>query len=117
MVYLYERPPWMVDGPPTSPHCTPGHEWLCCLSDMPPPAIVMMQPPGTFDKFPNVSSMTWLVNFLQREPVPHDGGWWLIEQRVEHLREGYSSCDMALWGKEVERGPVLVSRQMIAVYA
>ena len=92
---------------------------LVALADTPPPAIViLLTGSGAIDKFPNVSSLTWHVNFVDRTPTPaHDGGWWLIEQRIEHLRGGFSSCDMALWGGDTSRGPVLVSRQAIAVYA
>ena len=58
----------------------------------------------------------WQVNFLSDElPTAHPGGWWLIQQRIEHLHDGFSSCDMALWGADPARPPI-VSRQAIAVY-
>ena len=91
---------------------------LLCLADVPPPAILSLLPTGTLETFPNVSSLTWQVNLLDggTSIVAHPGGWWLIVQRIEHLHEGFSSCDMALWGRE-RHGPALVSRQAIAVYA
>ena len=89
---------------------------LLALADMPPPAILPLLPTGSITKFPNVSSLTWQVNFLcDVLPLAHPGGWWLIQQRIEHLHNGYSSCDMALWGADPARPPV-VSRQQIAVF-
>ena len=96
-----------------------GSVALLALADTPPPAIViLLTGSGALSEFPNVSSLTWHINFLEHAPTPaYDGGWWLIEQSIEHLRGGFSSCDMTLWGSDTSRGPLLVSRQMIAVYA
>ena len=87
---------------------------LLALADMPPPALLPLLPPG--GKFPNVSSITWMVNWLDDQPAAGDGGWWLIESRAESAHVGYSSQNMSVWGGDVTRGPALVGRQLVAVY-
>lgn len=96
---------------------------LLALADMPPPALLPLLPQqGPEPTFPPVSSISWHVNFLNDElPVAAPGGWWLLESRAESAKSGYSSQDMALWGggggAAAAAGPVLVSRQLVAVYA
>ena len=43
-----------------------------------------------------------------------DGGYWLLRTRAEHAQHGYSSQDMAVFGKY---GAVAVGRQCVAIYA
>jgi len=87
---------------------------LLALADMPPPALLPLLPRGS--QFPNVSSITWMVNWLDDHPAAAPGGWWLLESRAESARVGYSSQDMSVWGGDVARGPALVGRQLVAVY-
>ena len=55
----------------------------------PPPALLFLLP--KLDTFPNVSSLTWHVDFcddLDTRPS-ENGGWWLIEGRTETARHGW----------------------------
>ena len=103
---------------------------MLALADMPPPAML--------PRFPSpapIASATWHVNFLEdltaaHHPAPavgaaaeaeatavcaRPGGWWLLMARAEHAKAGYSSQDMALWGRDGR--PVLVGRQSVAIFA
>jgi len=81
---------------------------LLGIADMPPPAVLPM-----FKEFAPVSSMTWMVNFLQTEVATNDG-WWLMRSAAEHARSGYSSQDMQVWNAN---GELIVSgRQCVAVF-
>ena len=85
-----------------------GMTAMLALADMPPPAIL--------SKFPEpapTSSMTWLVNFLVDDPQT-DEGWWLMQTRAEHAREGYSSQDMLVWNASGQ--PVIAGRQSVALF-
>lgn len=86
-----------------------GASALIALADMPPPAILPM-----LEAFAPVSSMTWMINFLEDDPQPRNG-WWLVRSRAEHAREGYSSQDMAVYGEGGRM--VCAMRQCVAVFA
>ena len=91
---------------------------LLALADTPPPALLFLLP--ALETFPNVSSLTWHVDFcdeLEARPSENDG-WWLIEGRTETARHGYSAAAMTLWGHRDDwgRGPLVIGRQTIAVY-
>lgn len=81
---------------------------LLALGDMPPPAVLPM-----FKEPAPISSMTWMVNFLQENPSTEDG-WWLMRTRAEDAKEGYSSQDMQVWNQQ--RQLVLTSRQSVAIF-
>ncbi|MBI1394295.1 MAG: thioesterase family protein [Alphaproteobacteria bacterium] len=91
------------DAPPA------GMVSLLALADMPPPAMLPM-----FTEFAPVSSITWMVNFLVDEPATEEG-WWLLQSRAEHAREGYSSQDMFIWNADMK--PVVAGRQSVAIFA
>ena len=61
-----------------------------------------------------MASVTWQVNYLQDAPSSAPGGWWLVKSRLEHARHGYSSQDMAVFGRGGQA--VLVGRQSVALF-
>ncbi len=86
-----------------------GMPAFLAIADMLPPAMLPM-----FKEFAPISSMTWLINFLVDDPRTEDG-WWLLEARAEHAREGYSSQDMFIWNRAGEA--VATGRQSVAIFA
>jgi acyl-CoA thioesterase len=93
---------------------------LLTLADTPPPALLFLLPTATLETFPNVSSLTWHVDFCDEVEARRSeaDGWWLIEGRTETARQGYSAAAMTLWGHRDGwgRGPLAIGRQTIAVY-
>ena len=81
---------------------------LIGLADMPPPAVLPM-----FKEFAPISSMTWMMNFLQQDISTQDG-WWLMRSAAEHARDGYSSQDMQVWNKAGDL--IIAARQNVAVF-
>ena len=81
---------------------------LLALADMPPPAVLPM-----FPEFAPISSMTWYLNFLIDAPISADG-WWLLQSRAEHARDGYSSQDMLIWNSDLDL--VVAGRQNVAIF-
>lgn len=81
---------------------------LLALADMPPPAVMPM-----FPQFAPISTMTWHLNILQDDPVSSDG-WWLLQSRAEHARDGYSSQDMLIWNSDLDL--VVAGRQSVAIF-
>lgn len=81
---------------------------LVGLADMPPPAVLPM-----FEEFAPISSMTWMMNFLNDDISTKDG-WWLMRSAAEHARDGYSSQDMQVWNSE---GKLIISAlQNVAIF-
>lgn len=85
-----------------------GMTALLALADMPPPAMLPM-----FPQMAPISSMTWMLNFLADTPRTDDG-WWLLQSRAEHARDGYSSQDMLVWNRAGQ--PVIAGRQSVALF-
>jgi len=81
---------------------------LLAVADMPPPAVMPM-----FPHFKRVSSMTWMVNILNDNPISRDG-WWLLQSRAENASHGYSSQDMLVWNSNMEL--TIAGRQSVAVF-
>lgn len=81
---------------------------LLALADMPPPAVLPM-----FPTFAPISTMTWYLNFLIDAPASGDG-WWLLQSRGEHARDGYSSQDMLIWNSDLDL--VVAGRQNVAIF-
>lgn len=81
---------------------------LLGLADMPPPAVLPM-----FKEFAPISSMTWMLNFLNEKPTTRDG-WWLMRSAAEHAKDGYSSQDMQVWNTDMEL--VITGRQNVAIF-
>jgi acyl-CoA thioesterase len=81
---------------------------LLAIGDMPPPAVLPM-----FKEFAPISSMTWMVNFLQESPTTKDG-WWLMRTRAEDVNNGYSSQDMQVWNHDREL--IMTGRQSVAIF-
>ncbi len=81
---------------------------LLALADMPPPAVMPM-----FPHFKPISTMSWHMNVLVDGPASADG-WWLLQSRAEHARNGYSSQDMLIWNSDLEL--VVAGRQNVAIF-
>jgi len=81
---------------------------LLGLADMPPPAVLPM-----FKQFAPISSMTWMLNFLEENPSTEDG-WWLMSSIGENAKNGYSSQDMAIWNTAGKL--VVTGRQNVAIF-
>ena len=84
------------------------HVSLLALADMPPPAVLPM-----FDDFAPISSMTWMVNFLDH-PTTDEKGWWLLRTAAENAKDGYSSQDMQVWDSSGRL--VVTGRQSVAIF-
>ena len=81
---------------------------LIGIADMPPPAVLPM-----FTEFAPISSMTWMMNFLNDDITTQDG-WWLMRSAAEHACNGYSSQDMQVWNKAGDL--IITGRQNVAVF-
>jgi len=81
---------------------------ILSIADMAPPAILTM-----FDEIAPVSSMTWMLNFLEEQPLTTDG-WWLLNATAEHSRNGYSSQNMNIRNRDGNL--VITGRQNIALF-
>ncbi|MBX2846935.1 MAG: thioesterase family protein [Acidiferrobacterales bacterium] len=81
---------------------------LLSLADMAPPAILTM-----FKEIKPVSSMTWMINFLDDKPQTNEG-WWLLNSKAEYAKDGYSSQSMKLWNSEGQL--TLSGQQNVAIF-
>lgn len=81
---------------------------LLSIADMPPPAALAM-----FKQLAPISSMTWMVNFLSDDPQT-DHGWWLLNSKAEHAKDGYTSQNMKVWNRSGEL--VITGRQNVAIF-
>ncbi len=93
----------MSTGERTNPYSS-----LLAIADMPPPAVLPM-----FEEFAPISSMTWMVNFLD-EPTNSDSDWWLLRSTAENAKDGYSSQNMLVW--DANGRLVVTGRQSVAVF-
>jgi acyl-CoA thioesterase len=73
---------------------------------VPPPALVM------FTQFPQISTMTWSIDVLRDEFV--GSRWHLARVESDFNSDGYSTQQSVLW--ESFGTPVLISRQMVALF-
>jgi acyl-CoA thioesterase len=69
---------------------SPAVEMLAIGDALPPAAMRLMMGPAP------LSSLTWTINLLDPVPVTEDG-WWLVESRTDHARDGATSQAMATW--------------------
>ncbi len=90
------------------PHVQPTLVGLIALADTLPPAAM-----ACFDGRAPVSSMTWMFDLLTPAPATTDG-WWLCRSQAESIADGYASQAMTVWN--VDREPVLIGRQNVAVF-
>ena len=81
---------------------------LLSIADMPPPAVLPM-----FKEFAHISSMTWMLNFVNDDLTTEDG-WWLLRSAAETASQGYSSQDMQVWNSKGEL--VITGRQSVAIF-
>ncbi len=81
---------------------------LVCLADALAPAVA-----ACMTGVAPMSSMTWMMDFLDDEPTTDDG-WWLLESRTDFARGGHSTQDMTIWN--TDGTCVAKGRQMITVF-
>lgn len=82
---------------------------LISLADALAPAIASIMA-----AFAPMSSMTWMLDFMDDHPST-EHGWWLLESRTDFARGGHSTQDMTIWstsGQCVAKG-----RQTVTVFA
>lgn len=82
---------------------------LLAVADSAPPAALRL-----LDGHRPLSSMTWLVNMLTPAPATRDG-WWLLQSRSRHARDGASSQVMRIW--DAHGRPVAEQMQSVAIFA
>jgi len=85
----------------------PAVELLAIADSLPPAALRLLR-----EHVP-LSSMTWLVNVLGA-PVTTDG-WWLLQARADHARDGASSQTMRVWNADGRA--VAEQMQSVAIFA
>jgi acyl-CoA thioesterase len=86
-----------------------GLEALVCLADALAPAITT-----AMGDFAPLSSMTWMMDMLD-DDLSTAEGWYLLQSRADHARDGYSSQAMTIWSAD---GRCLAQgRQMVTVFA
>ncbi len=78
------------------------------LCDAPPPAAFTM-----LSEFTPISTMSWLLNVLTDDFKSRDG-WWMIDNRSDHLAEGYASQAMAIFDRDGR--PCALAHQTVAVF-
>lgn len=83
------------------------HLLLC--ADAPPPGVFAVLP----RPMPQISSMTWLANFLSPEPKSRDG-WLLIRVSGDYSENGCSSDRTEIWNADGE--PLLLGMQSVAIF-
>lgn len=81
---------------------------LLALGDAPPPAAMSL-----FKSPIKISSMNWSIDVLTDKFETEDD-WWLARSTAQTLAHGYSAQAMTLWNTAGD--PVMISRQMIAVF-
>lgn len=64
---------------------------LLLLADALPPGVLGLGPARA-----PMSSMTWQVNLLTDDPAAPDG-WFLLDSRADHARDGNSNQQMSVW--------------------
>lgn len=85
-----------------------GEASLMAIADCPPPAIM-----ARMTTYPPLSSITWMVNLLQDNPVTQDG-WWLLRSTALTAGNGFSTQSMQIWNTQGEM--VVSGQQMIAIF-
>jgi len=85
----------------------PAVELLAVADSLPPAALRLLR-----EHVP-LSSMTWLVNLLA-PPLTTDG-WWLLQARADHARDGASSQVMRVWNADGRA--VAEQMQSVAIFA
>ncbi len=82
---------------------------LMAVGDGLPPAAMKL-----FEKMVPVSSLSWIINFLDPEPATQDG-WWLLHSESNHALGGYSSQSMHIWNSDGKM--VAEAMQGVAIFA
>ncbi|MDB4512315.1 thioesterase family protein, partial [Arenicella sp.] len=81
---------------------------LLCIADMAPPAILTV-----FKELAPVSTMTWMLNFLNDEPYSKDG-WWQVHSNAQNAKDGYSSESIRIWNSDGELS--VIGQQNVTIF-
>lgn len=81
---------------------------LLALGDAPPPAATSLYTTPIM-----ISSMNWSIDMLT-DTFQTEDNWWLSRSTAQTLQDGYSAQSMAMWNTQGD--PIMVSRQMVAVF-
>ena len=81
---------------------------LIALGDALAPAVT-----AEMTGFAPVSSMTWMIDFVEDAPET-EHGWWLLRSVTDHAAGGFSTQDMTIWN--THGALIAKARQMVAVF-
>ena len=82
---------------------------LLAIADALPPAALKL-----LGGFAPLSTLTWMMTFLDPAPATRDG-WWLLHADADHAEGGYSSQHMTIWNAD---GRAIVhGMQAVAIFA
>ncbi|MEO1921019.1 MAG: thioesterase family protein [Sphingomonadaceae bacterium] len=81
---------------------------LLLLADALPPGVLGLGPVRA-----PMSSMMWQVNLLTDDPATRDG-WFLLDSRADHARDGNSNQDMSVWDRDGR--PLAAQMQSFALF-
>ena len=81
---------------------------LLLIADSLPPGVLGLGPIAA-----PMSSMTWQINLLTDKPATDDG-WFMLESRAEHARDGSSHQAMGVW--DASGRPLAAQTQSFALF-
>lgn len=85
----------------------PMVELMAIGDGLPPAAFKLLDGPKP------LSSLNWLVNFVDPRPVTEDG-WWLLHAGCNRAEHGFSSQDMTIWNAAGR--PIARAMQGVAIF-
>jgi acyl-CoA thioesterase len=82
-------------------------------------AIADALPPAAFSMFSApapISTITWSIDVPDPDAIEtgDPDGWYLMSSRGDHIADGYTTQDMALWNQTGT--PLLLARQTVAIF-
>jgi acyl-CoA thioesterase len=82
-------------------------------------AIADALPPAAFSMFSApapISTITWSIDVPDPDAIETGDpeGWYLMSSRGDHIADGYTTQDMALWNQTGT--PLLLARQTVAIF-
>lgn len=81
---------------------------MLLLADALPPGVLGLGPVRA-----PMSSMMWQINLLTDDPATPDG-WFLLDSRADHARDGNSNQDMSVWDRTGR--PLAAQMQSFALF-
>jgi acyl-CoA thioesterase len=82
---------------------------LICIGDAPPSSGVLM-----FKAPAPISTIAWALDVVTDTPATNDG-FWLVRRRLDFAKDGYSTETITVWNSD--RGPMMIARQNVALFA